>query len=274
MQAVVRDLPDPGANSVYAAWLIGPAGAAQLAGVSFSQGALSISFVDPQGRNLLAVYDQFAVSVAPNPDPAPEVPGTILYVSPAPQEVLLEIRRLDDLSNEEPTSQGLVGGLRSEAQTHDSHLGFAQSAVDGGNLTAAKQHLEHTINVLEGLASEAYGDWNQSGGRPENPGDGFGLIPYLRLALAMAQSELQNPEVGEEAAASLRPLVAQLEAAMALAEDSSEMAQRMVAVDSIDEIRPLADEWGAMLLTQSVADAALQIEDLGLRLWTPVTAAP
>jgi hypothetical protein len=90
----------------------------------------------------------------------------------------------------------------------------------------------------------------------------------------MAQSELQNPEVGEETAASLRSLVPQLEAAIALAEDSSEIAQRMVAVDSIDEIRPLADEWGAMLLAASVADVALQIEDLGLRLWTPVTPAP
>ena len=274
MQAVVRDIPEPGSNAAYAAWLIGEAGTAQLAGPSFSQGALSISFVDPQGRNLLAVYDQFAVSVEPNPDPAPDVPGMIIYVSQAPQEILLEIRRLDDLSNGEPTSQGLVAGLRSEAQTHDSHLGFALSAVDGGNLTAAKQHLEHTINVLEGLASEAYSDWNQSGGRPENPGDGFGLIPYLRLALAMAQSELQNSEVGQETAASLRPLVPQLEAAIALAEDSSEIAQRMVAVDSIDEIRPLAGEWAAMLLAPSVADVALQIEGLGLRLWTPVTAAP
>jgi len=274
MQAVVRDVPDPGANAAYAAWLIGPAGAAQLAGASFSQGALSISFVDPQGRNLLALYDQFAVSVEPNPDPAPDVPGTILYVSQAPQEVLLEIRRLDDLSNEEPTAQGIVGGLRGEAETHDSHLGFALSAVDGGNLAAAKQHLEHTINVLEGLASEAYSDWNQSGGRPENPGDGFGLIPYLRLALAMAQSELQNPEIGAESAASMRSLAAQLESAIALAEDSSEIAQRMVAVDSIDEIRPLADEWGTMLLAASVADAALPIEGLGLRLWTPVTTAP
>jgi serine/threonine protein kinase len=274
MQAVVRDVPEPGANAAYAAWLIGEAGTAQLAGASFSQGALSISFVDPQGRNLLAVYDQFAVSLEPNPDPAPDVPGTILYVSRAPQETLIEIRRLDDLSNGEPTSQGLVGGLRTEAQTHDSHLGFALSAVDGGNLTAAKQHLEHTINVLEGLASEAYSDWNQSGGRPENPGDGFGLIPYLRLALAMAQSEMQNPEVGQETAVSLRPLVPRLETAIALAENSSEIAQRMVAVDSIDEIRPLADEWAAMLLSPSVADIALQIEGLGLRLWMPVTAAP
>jgi len=90
----------------------------------------------------------------------------------------------------------------------------------------------------------------------------------------MAQSELQNPEVGQETAASLRPLVPQLEAAIAQAEDSSEIAQRMVAVDSIDEIRPLADEWTAMLLAPSVADVALQVEGLGLRLWTPVTAAP
>src|SRR3970282_1926416 len=155
MQAVVRDVPDPGANAASAAWLIGEGGTAQLAGPSFSQGALSISFVDPQGRNLLAVYDRFAVSVEPNPDPAPDVPGTILYVSQAPQEILLEIRRLDDLSNGEPTSQALIGGLRGEAQTHDSHLGFALSAVDGGNLTAGKQHLKHKIKCLEGLASGA-----------------------------------------------------------------------------------------------------------------------
>jgi len=274
MQAMVRDVPEPGAGSAYAAWLIGPGVAAQLAGADFSQGTLSISFVDPQGRNLLAVYDQFAVSVEPSPDPAPDVPGTIRYVSQSPPEALLEIRRLDDLSNGDPTSQSIVQGLRSEAQTHDSHLGFALTAVNGGNLAAAKQHLEHTINVLEGQASPAYSDWNQSGGPPENPGDGFGLIPYLRLALTLAQSELQNPEVAESTAAGLRTLEAQLEATLTLAQDSSEIAQRMVAVDSIDEIRPLADEWAGMVLAANVADAALQIEGLSLRLWTPVTAAP
>ncbi len=274
VQAVVRDVPAPGPGFAYSAWLIGVDGSSQLAGTEFSQGTLSITFVDPDGENLLAAFNEFAVSIEPDPDPAPDLPGPIRYVARAPQELVREVRRLNDSSGGVPTSQGIVDGLRREAQTHDSHLGFAQSAIDSGNLTGAKQHLEHSINVLEGLASEAYSDWNQSGGLPENPGDGFGLIPYLRLALAMAQSELQNPEVGEQTAASLRTLVAQLEAAIALAEDSSEIAQRMVAVDSIDEIRPLADEWGTMLLAASVADVALQIEDLGLRLWTPVTAAP
>ncbi|MBF8255491.1 MAG: hypothetical protein HW375_398, partial [Anaerolineales bacterium] len=45
-------------------------------------------------------------------------------------------------------------------------------------------------------------------------------------------------------------------------------------LEFVEEIRPLADEWAAMLLSPSVADIALQIEGLGLRLWMPVTAAP
>ncbi len=273
MQAVIHNAPDPGADSAYAAWLIGPEGASQLAGADFSQGTISIAFVDPQGRNLLAVYDEFAVSVEPNPDPAPDVPGTIHYLSQAPPDVMVEIRRLDSSSGGAPTSQSLVAGLRSESGTHDSHLGFSLTAVDGGNLTAAKVHGEHTINILVGEASEDYGDWDQSG-RPENPGDGFGLIPYLRLGLAMAQSELDNPDASEQALASLRLLIGELEGAIRLAEDSADVAKRMVAVDTIDEIRPLAEEWSTMLLAEASARAALQIEEFGLRLWTPISAAP
>jgi serine/threonine protein kinase len=274
MQAQVRDVPDPGADAAYAAWLIGPGGTTQLAGADFSQGALSISFVDPQGRNLLAVYDHFAVSLEPNPDPAPDVPGALRFVSQSPPETLVEIRRLDDHTGGDPTSQSIVQGMRSEAQTHDSHLGFALAAVESANLAAAKQHLEHTINILEGEASPAFSDWNQSGGPPENPGDGYGLIAYLRLALALTQSELQNPELAEPTAVDLRALAAQLEANLALAQDSSEIARRMIAVDSIEEIRPLSDAWAEMILAGNVAKAALQIEDQSLRLWTPVTTAP
>jgi hypothetical protein len=274
LQAIAIDVPASETGFVYAVWLIGVDGTQLLPGVEFSDGTLSILFVEPDGDNLLAGFNELDVSVEPNPDPAPDVPGPIRYLARAPQSIVDEIRRLDDLSNNDPTSQAIVEGLRSEAQTHDSHLGFALSAIGGGNLAATKQHLEHSINVLEGEASPAYVDWNQSGGPPENPGDGFGLIPYLRLAIAMLQSELQNPDIAEDAAARLPAQMAQLEAALALAQDSSEIAQRMVAVDSIDEIRPLADEWSSMFLVPVVADPAMLIEQTGLRLWTPVMPAP
>jgi hypothetical protein len=274
MQAVVGGVADPGPGFAFVAWLIGPdETATQLAGAEFSQGSLSISFVDPRGDNLLANYDQFAVSLEPSPDPAPELNGEVRYRSQVPPEILTEIRRLDDSSNGQPTSSSLVAGLRSEAATHDSHLGFSLDAVASNNLASAKQHAEHTINILEGEASEAYGDWDQSG-QPENPGDGFGFLAYLRLALQMAQSELKNPQVSEDGAAALRSLVAELEAAIALAEDSSEVAQRMAAVDSLNEIRPLADEWSTMQLVPSATRVALPLEALGVRLWTPVTAEP
>jgi hypothetical protein len=218
-------------------------------------------------------FNEFAVSLEPNPDPAPDVPGPIRYAALAPQEIVDEIRRLDETSNGAPTSQSLLAGLRREAETHDSHLGFAQAAVEDGNLRGAKQHAEHTINVLEGLASPAYGDWDKSP-PAENPGDGFGLIPYLRLALGMASSELKNPDASPETVEALRTLAADLEATIALAQDSSETAQRMTAVDTVDEIQQPAADWSTMLLVPNVARIAQQIEELGLRLWIPVTAEP
>jgi tRNA A-37 threonylcarbamoyl transferase component Bud32 len=273
MQAILRAVPGPGSGFAYAAWLIGTDGAVRLAGVDFNSGGLSVSFVDPDGANLPARFDEFAVSLEPDPDPAPDVPGTIRFTSRLPEDVLAELRRLDDVSNGQPSSSRIISGMRSEASTHDSHLGFSLAAVQAGNLTAAKQHAEHTINILEGEASQAYGDWDQNG-RAENPGDRFGLIPYLRLAVAMVNSELQNPEISPETQASLQSLAGDLEAALEVAEDSSRQAQRVVAVDTIDEIRPLEEEWSAMMLSETVASASSGAQATGLRLWTPVLTLP
>jgi serine/threonine-protein kinase len=273
MQAILRGVPEPGSGSAYAAWLIGEDGAVRLAGADFSSGGLSISFVDPAGANLLVVFNEFAVSLEPDPDPAPDVPGTVRFTSQLPEDVLAELRRLDELSNGQPSSSRIVSGMRSEVSTHDSHLGFSLAAVQAGDLTAAKQHAEHTINILEGEASQAYGDWDQNG-RAENPGDRFGLIAYLRLALAMVDSELQNPDISPENQAGLQSLAGDLEAALDVAQDSSRQAQRVVAADTIDEIRPLEEEWSAMMLTEPVAPAASGAQATGLRLWTPVLPLP
>ena len=273
MQAVVRDAADPGPNAAYSAWLIGPGGTTQLAGAEFSAGTLSIAFVDPEGRNLLALYDEFAVSIEPSPDPAPDVPGTVRFVSQAPDDVLIEIRRLEEVSGGDPLSRRILSGLQDEARTHDSHVGFSLSAIEAGSLGGAKLHAEHVINLLEGEESENYGNWDQSGGA-ENPGDGFGLIAYLDLAWELAQSELKNPDASAETTAALVALTTDLEEALAVAEESSRTARRLVAVDSIDEMRPHAEAWSTMLVSPAVVRAAEQIEQLGLRLWTPITPAP
>jgi hypothetical protein len=273
MQAVIGQVPEPEPATAYAAWLVGADGAVRLAGADFSSGTLSISFVDPLGDNLLAQVDEFAVSLEPDPDPAPDVPGAVRFRAPVPPELLGEIRRLDELSNGEPTSARILRGLTSEASTHDSHLGFSVTAARGDNLGGAKLHAEHTINILEGEASSAYGDWDQNG-RAENPGDHFGLIAYLHLAQAMVQSELQDPDITTERRTTLEPLLGDLQATIDLAQDSSRLAQRLVVVDTIDEIAPLEEEWNGSLLTPAVSDLAARLQEAGLRSWIPIVPVP
>jgi hypothetical protein len=187
--------------------------------------------------------------------------------------MLAEIRRLDTLARGAGTTQSIIDGLRREAETHDGHLGFSLKAIDGGNLQGAKQHAEHTINVLVGEASPDFGDWDQNK-RVENPGDGFGLLAYMRLALAMAESELANPDASSASKAALQPLVDELNAAIRVGEDSQALAQRIASADSIDEMKPLAQEWSTRLLAEGSATAAQQIEATGLRLYLPIVAAP
>jgi hypothetical protein len=68
--------------------------------------------------------------------------------------------------------------------------------------------------------------------------------------------------------------VDQLTSTIQLAEDSLSVAKQMTAADTIDEMRPLADTWGTQLLTERSAQAAQQLEAVGLRLWLPIQQNP
>jgi hypothetical protein len=90
----------------------------------------------------------------------------------------------------------------------------------------------------------------------------------------MAESELANPDASSASKAALQPLVDELNAAIRVGEDSQALAQRIASADSIDEMKPLAQEWSTRLLAEGSATAAQQIEATGLRLYLPIVAAP
>jgi hypothetical protein len=270
LQAVINGVPAADDAHTYAAWLVGPDGAAQPADAQFADGSLSVTFVDPQNRNLLSMYDQFSVTLEPNPDPSPEVPTLpILYVSRAPDAILGEVRRLDIRTRGAATTASVVAGLRTQAKIHDDHLGFALDAVGDNSLPAAKLHAEHSINVLAGEGSPDFQDWDVSGA-PTNPGDGFGLLPYLRLGLALAESELANPDLSPESETRLQGLVDHLTATIS----SPELRGRgegMTAVDSIDGL-PAGGSVGNAAAARTFGRGGTPHRELGLRLWAPVRA--
>jgi len=152
-------------------------------------------------------------------------------------------------------------------------LGFSLTSIAGNDIAGAKGHAEHCINVLAGEGSPEYGDYDGNG-RPDNPGDGYGLLAYLRLAQELAQSELANPALSDDRAANLHSLVDQLTETIQLAEDSLSVAKQIASADTIDELRLLADVWGTQLVQERSSLEANQIEELGLRLWLPIQQSP
>lgn len=59
------------------------------------------------------------------------------------------------------------------------HADEMQAAAARGNLTAAKRHAEHLINLIEGKNGGDYGDVDHDG-YIEDPGDGTGALNYLQ----------------------------------------------------------------------------------------------
>jgi plastocyanin len=51
-------------------------------------------------------------------------------------------------------------------------------AAASGSQPDLRRNAEHIINIIEGEEGEFYGDWDGRFG-VQNPGDGFGLIPYI-----------------------------------------------------------------------------------------------
>jgi len=62
-----------------------------------------------------------------------------------------------------------------DIQIHSDEM--AQS-IDRGNLTTAKRHAEHLVNLIEGKTGADYGDVDGNGD-VEDPGDGTGALVYL-----------------------------------------------------------------------------------------------
>jgi hypothetical protein len=132
------------------------------------------------------------------------------------------------------------------------------------------------LNILEGKTGESYADWNNNG-RPENPGDDVGLLPYVRLLEAAgagaAISEEQRGGTGEKGR-SLAALAAEIADQLL---NARETVRRIVLTDTVDEIRSsrLDTELAAALGVKGLIDQALaQAADMQLAFAIELLPAP
>ena len=82
----------------------------------------------------------------------------------------------------EPTDAIVAAPLTQLRQAGDDlviHAVEMREAVARGNLETVKRHAEHLVNLIEGRSGDNYGDLDRDGS-VEDPGDGTGLLNYLR----------------------------------------------------------------------------------------------
>jgi hypothetical protein len=85
---------------------------------------------------------------------------------------------------------------------------------------------------------------------------------------------LENPSTSPGSAQDIETLLDDFRGLMDQAEASIRLAQRIAAADTVPEARSTADTWASIRFAESAADLASRSEDVGLRLWIPVRAAP
>jgi hypothetical protein len=186
------------AGKHYEAWLIGTSAGTLNMGrfAPDSNKNVDHSFTDPDGRNLAGLYNAIAISLEPDFGDTPEI-GEVIFEGAISEPLVPTIREVVFRSSDQPL-HSLLDGLETEAALGLDHLSFAIDGLSSGNLSGGLGHVEHTLNILLGENDARFGDQNNDQ-QIQNPGDGYGVLGYLRAiqdkVTALSQANTSSEEL-------------------------------------------------------------------------------
>ena len=240
--ALAFDLSQPPSSGTdLFAWLTDSTGTNQallLGPVPDVEGGPPTEYDQTDGTLLLTQYDTILISLEPGGSAPGLAPGEALYLGSLSPETYALLRTLTTVRRQGPMTSRLLEGLQAQTVQFDSHLGLMVISLQGGDLTGGKLHAEHVINITEGAASPEYGDWDGDS-RAQNPGDDFGLLPYLSLTRDFIESLGQATGFSITAAEGIRPTLDQLDQLIAWAQDARDVAERVAEADTLEEVQEL-----------------------------------
>lgn len=183
----------PQAQTSYEAWLtdsqtatVYPLGQVE----PDDSGRVFLQTTDPEGRNLMGLYDGFQLTQEPQFDDDP-APGTIMYSGVQAPEALAHIRAITVDGSPAPAAYGL--GARRQAEELLRHAHEVNSAYQFLSIADAQRHAEHIINLLEGEEGNFFGDLDGAHGI-QNPGDGYGILTYVSGMQEAAVAAANTPD--------------------------------------------------------------------------------
>jgi plastocyanin/uncharacterized membrane protein YozB (DUF420 family) len=227
----------PPSGTTYEAWLTDSQGGAPFSlgqAAPDANGRFTLQLIVEDGRNLLGLYDGFQLTQEPQFDDDP-TPGLVIYHGQQAPEALALIRTITVVNGAAPAAYAL--GARQQAEELLRHAAFVQTAFDLLSIADAQRHAEHIVNVLNGAQGEHFGDLDGAHG-VQNPGDGFGLVPYVTVMQETAVAAATAPDATNAIQIHSTHVVMATDNALAWAAQIEAAALQILAADSVGEIEP------------------------------------
>ncbi len=197
---IVRALPAPPAGTQYEIWLTGSGKRISLGFFSPDDtGSGELSFLEPEGLNLLARYDELEITMEPNPDDDPEPSELLAYSFALPEEGLIHLRYLLSSFPKTPNKVGLIQGLHADIERIDQLAKEIENTVESGDKAGAQGKAEDALNLLVGGQSADYKDWNGDG-QMAAKSSSYGLLlngnsfGYIQAVFAEAEYIVNTPD--------------------------------------------------------------------------------
>ncbi|MCI0554193.1 MAG: protein kinase [Anaerolineae bacterium] len=139
-------------------------------------GQFTLTFVDPQSRNLMDRFHRMEITLEPNPDDNPNPTGQVIYSSEIPGEALVHIRHLLFSIPDTPNQVSLIHGMANHVFLILQSAEAMLAAFDAGDEAGARLQAETIINLIVGNQETSfYADWDGDG-TISDTGDGYGLL--------------------------------------------------------------------------------------------------
>jgi hypothetical protein len=202
----------PSAGTKYEGWLKDASGNAISVGVLevSSAGTVKVTYVDPDGTNLLAANQVFVITAEPDPDSSTDSSGVVVYSDLIETDAFAHIGHLVVTLDSNPDGKGIATGLREQTRTALTH---AQLAKESSTLTDKQSHAQHVINIVGGLGA---------------PGDGYGILAYAADATSHASLAKEALPGNKALAANADVVIASASNVTAWAEGARTNAQQIV----------------------------------------------
>lgn len=173
---IARAMPAPPSGSQYEIWLSGADERVSLGNFSPDKGGKGeLTFSQPEGLNLVALYDRVEITMEPDPDPNTEPSGIVAYSFTFPAEGLTHVRYLLSSFPNTPDEKSLIHGLYLDIQAINELAKDMQTTFENGDKAGALQKAEEALNLLAGAQSGDHKDWNGNG-QTNDTSDSYGLM--------------------------------------------------------------------------------------------------